>query len=88
MSTTSRNPPSRPGVPPRQHNLQTAVDAAVEAADGPGIAALQTQIEEVDHEVMRVSVPLGYADQLYNLRSHIALVRDRIAVRRRKIDGN
>ncbi|MCY2929630.1 MAG: DUF3786 domain-containing protein [Planctomycetota bacterium] len=31
MSTTDSNPPARAGVPPRQHNLQTAVDAAVEA---------------------------------------------------------
>jgi hypothetical protein len=28
--------------------------------------------------VLHIMVPLGFADQLYNLRGHIALVRARI----------
>lgn len=62
-----------------------AIDAGVELADAAAIAALQKQIEDVDRDVMQVSVPLGYADQLYNLRAHIALVRDRIATRRARL---
>lgn len=68
----------------RWYRLLHTIDAAIEVADAAAIAILQTQIEEVDRDVMRISVPLGFADQLYNLRAHIALVRDRIAARRLK----
>ena len=45
-------------------------------------------VAELDHlesKVGRVSVPVGYADQLYTLRSHIALLRDEL--RQRKQTG-
>lgn len=34
MSTTNSNTPARAGIPPKQHNLQAAVDAAVKALAG------------------------------------------------------
>jgi hypothetical protein len=58
-----------------------AIDARLASADAGGAAALLAEIERVEAEVVRISVPLGFADQLYNLRGHIALVRARIQAR-------
>lgn len=58
-----------------------AIDAQIAVAGPENIRPLLDEIDRVDREVIRISVPLGYADQLYNLRSHIALVRARILAR-------
>jgi len=42
-------------------------------------ADLLDQVNKLDAKVQHVSVPLSYADQLYDLRSHIQLVRGRLA---------
>ena len=34
------------------------------------------ELEKIEREVMRVSVPLSYAGELYNLRTHIAHVQE------------
>jgi hypothetical protein len=51
--------------------------------DEPGAAAriddLRGEIDRIEREVTQVNVPLGYADQLYNLRLHIGLVKDKCA---------
>jgi hypothetical protein len=60
-----------------------AIDARITAADAVLANELIADIDRVEREVIRISVPLGFADQLYNLRSHIALVRERILARRR-----
>ncbi len=59
------------------------IDARITTADAPIADDLLIAIDQVEHEVIRISVPLGFADQLYNLRAHIALVRERILARRR-----
>jgi hypothetical protein len=59
-----------------------AIDARITAADAVLADELIADIDRVEREVIRISVPLGFADQLYNLRSHIALVRERILARR------
>jgi hypothetical protein len=41
-------------------------------------ADLLARIEELDAKAERVVVPLAYTDELYDLRSHIALVRQRL----------
>jgi hypothetical protein len=41
--------------------------------------ALLEQLDELESRVSRVSVPLSYTDELYALRSHIALVRTRLS---------
>ena len=52
----------------------------VEDARGRRPAAeLQHELDEIDAKVGRVKVPLAYADELYALRSHIQLVRKRVA---------
>lgn len=45
------------------------------------------ELEAIEHRVERITVPLSYADELYALRGHINLVRERIrsaAVARRE----
>jgi TRAP transporter TAXI family solute receptor len=39
---------------------------------------LRQKLDELEEEVRKVSVPLSYADELYNLRLHIGLVRDKL----------
>ena len=60
-----------------------AIDAAITTADAAAADLLLADIDRVEREVIRISVPLGFADQLYNLRSHIALVRERILARQK-----
>ena len=40
---------------------------------------LRERLDELDARVERVNVPLSYADELYALRAHIAMVRRRCA---------
>ena len=54
------------------------IEESVDDGDG----ATQRMIERLDQleaRVERLTVPLSYADELYALRSHIRMVRDRIA---------
>ena len=43
------------------------------------VADLTEELDRLEAKVERISVPLSYTDELYSLRSHIALVRERIA---------
>ena len=36
------------------------------------------QLDELEHRVEKVSVPLSYAEELYALRGHIDLVRKKL----------
>jgi TRAP-type uncharacterized transport system substrate-binding protein len=42
-------------------------------------ADLLNEVNKLDAKAQHVTVPLSYADQLYDLRSHIQLVRERLA---------
>jgi hypothetical protein len=53
------------------------VEAQVAAAAAP-TAELIAELDRLDARASRVTVPLSYADELYDLRSHIALVRARL----------
>jgi TRAP-type uncharacterized transport system substrate-binding protein len=39
---------------------------------------LRGELDKLDAKVERIAVPLSYTDELYSLRSHIALVRERL----------
>lgn len=53
---------------------------AVEAAIGERpVAELLDELDGIEQRVGRITVPLSYADELYALRSHIGLVRQRLA---------
>jgi TRAP-type uncharacterized transport system substrate-binding protein len=41
-------------------------------------AKLLVELDKLDAKALGVAVPLAYADELYTLRSHIALVRERL----------
>ncbi len=56
--------------------LREIEEAANEANAKP--AELLPRLNDLEHRVERVSVPLSYADELYALRSHIDLVRKRL----------
>lgn len=58
-----------------------AIDARIEGGDAVVLHGLMTEIEQVERDVLRIMVPLEFADQLYNLRGHIAFVRERIRAR-------
>ena len=45
-------------------------------------AKLLEEIDKLDLKAERVMVPLAYTDELYRLRSHIALVRARLLLAR------
>jgi TRAP-type uncharacterized transport system substrate-binding protein len=60
----------------RWYGQLRAVDEAIGRRDA---AELLAELDAIDRRVERVNVPLSYADELYALRSHIALVRRRVA---------
>jgi hypothetical protein len=41
----------------------------------------QAEIERIEEAVSHIRFPLTFSDQLYNLRSHIEIVRRKIASR-------
>jgi TRAP-type uncharacterized transport system substrate-binding protein len=54
-----------------------AVEQALERP-APALDRLRAEIERIDGQVERIGVPLSYTHELYELRSHIDLVRKRI----------
>jgi TRAP-type uncharacterized transport system substrate-binding protein len=54
-----------------------AIEDRAEAGEAD-VAALDRELEVLDNRVSHVPVPLSYADELYALRSAIALVRQRL----------
>lgn len=48
---------------------------------GADLGALRDELERLDAQTERIGVPLSYANELYDLRGHIHLVRKRIALR-------
>ncbi len=47
-------------------------------ADATQREALLTELDEIDTRVEKLPVPLSHADELYSLRSHIVMVRQRL----------
>lgn len=45
------------------------------------LAAHRDEIDRIDDAVSHIRVPLAFSDQLYNLRSHIDIIRQRLAQR-------
>jgi hypothetical protein len=45
----------------------------------PPLAVLREELDRLDAQTERIGVPLSYAGELYDLRSHIQLVRRRLA---------
>lgn len=51
-----------------------------------GLNALMIEVDRIEQQVDKITTPLPYADQLYNLRMHINLVREKLG-RAMKNDG-
>ena len=49
-----------------------------ENADSEVISSALTTLDEMEHDVRQVDVPLSYSEELYNLRLHIELLRNQI----------
>jgi TRAP-type uncharacterized transport system substrate-binding protein len=58
--------------------LEASFDAS---ASDRHLAEMQAAVERLEDEVSRVRLPLTFTDQLYNLRSHIDIVRRKITTR-------
>jgi TRAP-type uncharacterized transport system substrate-binding protein len=56
------------------------IDLEIQAGPtGPGwAAALHDELEEIEADAACIDVPLGYTDQLYNLRLHIRLLQQKL----------
>jgi NMT1 family protein len=58
---------------------------ALEASDtnstGKHLTEVQIELQRIDEAVSRIHFPLAFSDQVYNLRSHIEIVRRRTAPR-------
>ena len=44
-------------------------------------AALLAEVNELEHHVEKISVPLSHTEELYTLRNHIHLVRKKLLAR-------
>jgi hypothetical protein len=79
----------------RWYGQLRAVEQAMENAPEDKRAEVQAaqlqRLDEIEHRVNHISIPLSYADALYGLRSHINLVRQRVraavALQRRAEDA-
>jgi TRAP-type uncharacterized transport system substrate-binding protein len=58
--------------------VENDLDSGKVARDSPAVHA---EIERIDQHVRKIWVPLYFSNQLYDLRGHIELVRQRIASR-------
>ena len=52
------------------------IDGGLGAADAAEIERFLAELDRIEAEIRKVHVPLSYADQLYNLRLHLTLIRD------------
>jgi TRAP-type uncharacterized transport system substrate-binding protein len=57
-----------------------ALEGRLERPDAD-LSLLRDQLERIEGQVERIGVPLSYANELYQLRSHIHLVRRRLQAR-------
>jgi len=59
-----------------------ALEASFDAdPDDMHLPETRAEIERIEHAVSHISIPLTFSDQVYNLRSHIDIVRRKIASR-------
>lgn len=58
--------------------LETALESAIATESEEQRARQIDRLNHIEEDVRQINVPLGYADALYNLRLHIALVRNRL----------
>ena len=62
--------------------LQALDTTAPASQSGAALELLLHKLDKLEEDVRKVSVPLSYADELYSLRLHIGLVRDKLLASR------
>ena len=59
-----------------------ALEASIDSNPGGShLAEVQIELQHIDEAVTRIHFPLAFSDQVYNLRSHIEIVRRRTTTR-------
>jgi hypothetical protein len=58
--------------------VEQAVEEASPALRAGVYAQQVARLDEIEHRVNRLTIPLSFAEELYGLRSHIHFVRKRI----------
>jgi hypothetical protein len=65
--------------------LKEVEESVAELERGPETATtaatLHTKLDNIDDAVGRLPVPLQFAEQFYNLRNHLDLVRERLKMK-------
>ncbi|HEY6134226.1 MAG TPA: TAXI family TRAP transporter solute-binding subunit [Rubrivivax sp.] len=64
----------------RWYSHLRAVESALEQP-APDLTQLRAELERIDAQTERIQMPLAYTHELYELRSHIQLVRKRLLAR-------
>ena len=59
--------------------LKTVEKGVVPGANAVLIADKKAEVEAIEEAVNRIPIPLGFTNQLYDLRQHIDVVRRRLA---------
>jgi hypothetical protein len=62
----------------RLQTLEASIDSN---PDAKHLTEVQTELQQIDEAVSRIHFPLAFSDQVYNLRSHIEIVRRRTTPR-------
>ena len=65
----------------RWYRVLRQIEDALGRKDADPVKLLE-ELEKLDLKAERIMVPLAYTDELYDLRSHIALVRARLLLAR------
>ena len=55
-----------------------SVDPELVEVDTNKLALFLAKLEKIEEDLSKVNVPLSYADEVYNLRLHIEMVRDKL----------
>jgi hypothetical protein len=59
-----------------------ALEASFDSSpDAENLTEKQAAVERIEEAVSHIRIPLTFSDQLYNLRSHIDIVRRKITLR-------
>ncbi len=63
----------------RLYDEVRAIESEMELQQGRNADAIDAKLEDLGQRAHRLSLPTSYASMLYTLRSHINLVRGRLA---------
>jgi hypothetical protein len=66
----------------RLYDEMRSIESEMAQASGGDITALNTRLDQLDERANSLQLPNNYSSMLYTLRSHLNLVRARLAARR------